>query len=151
MTNQHNNGNTDEGIPSSEGLKVGIVGEFGSIAFLCLHTLVEAKVCDDDSKPSYEARNSCQWGEITKNFARARALLDTHVTEESKARVKYNSNDGQSIRQSIKEYSGCIPRRRQSILTWENKYTQIASKKRLLTKCSWTGEQVTWCGRPSGC
>ena len=67
-------------------MKFGIVGEFGSIHTLRFHTLVEAKVNDSDPEPRYETRNRCQLGEIGKNLART--FLDTHVTEESEARVK---------------------------------------------------------------
>jgi hypothetical protein len=86
VTNQHDDGDTAHGIPGGEGLIFGIVGEFGSIKTLCFHTLVEAKVSDTDPKPSQEAHNRCQLGEIGKNCART--FLDTHVTEESETRVK---------------------------------------------------------------
>jgi hypothetical protein len=52
VTNQHDDRDTTHGIPSGERLKVGIVGEFGSINTLCFHTLIEAKVSDSDSEPS---------------------------------------------------------------------------------------------------
>ena len=67
-------------------MEIGIVGEFRSIHTLYFHTLVEAKVNHSDPEPSYEARNRCQLGEIGKNLART--FLDTHVTEESEARIK---------------------------------------------------------------
>ena len=88
MTNQHDDGDTAHGIPGGEGLKFGIVGEFGSITTLCFHTLVEAKISDSDPEPSNEARNRCHRGEIGKYLARSWTFPDTHVTEEREARVK---------------------------------------------------------------
>ena len=52
VTNQHDEGDTAHGIPGGEGLKFGIVREFGSIHTLCYHTVVEAKVNDSDPEPS---------------------------------------------------------------------------------------------------
>jgi hypothetical protein len=67
VTNQHDESDTTHGIPSGVGLKVGVVGQFGSINTLCIHTLIEAKVSDSDPEPSYEARNRCHLLEIRKN------------------------------------------------------------------------------------
>jgi hypothetical protein len=67
VTYEHDEENTTHGIPGGIGLKIGIVGEFGSIKSLYFHTLVEAKVGDADPEPSYKTRNTCQGGEIGKN------------------------------------------------------------------------------------
>ena len=108
MTYNHDDDDTAQGIPGGVGLKIGMVGKFGSIKSLCFHTLVEAKVSDTDPEPSYEARDSCHGREIFEN--RVGTFLDTHVTKERKGRVEQNSDDGQSVRQSFKEYFWCIAR-----------------------------------------
>jgi len=51
-TQQHDDADTEHGIPGGVRLKIGMIGEFGSIKSLCFHTLVKAKVGDGDAEPS---------------------------------------------------------------------------------------------------
>ena len=67
MTYEHDDADTTHGIPGGVRLKIGMIGEFGSIKSLCFHTLVKANVGDGDAPPSYEARNRCEGGEVGKN------------------------------------------------------------------------------------
>ena len=114
MTYERDNNDANQSIPGGVRLKVGIIREVSSIIPLCLHTLVEPNVGDSDPEPSYETRNRCHVGEPGKNPART--PLDTHEAKERKACIETNRNDGQSVRQSFKEYFGCISRYRQTVL-----------------------------------
>ena len=115
VTYEHNDDDATQCIPGGVGLKFGIVWKCGSIISLCLHTLVEPNIGDRDPEPRHKTCNSRHVGEPAENFTRA--CLDTHEAKKRKACAETNRSDGQSVRQSFKEYSGCISRQCQTVLT----------------------------------
>jgi hypothetical protein len=111
----HNNC-ADDHIPRSVRLKWTGIWEFGAIVSLCLHTCIEAHVCESNTEPGHQTSNGCHVGKPSENLQRSR--FDAHVRKRTEQRAEGDRNIRKpSFRRASKNFRR-VAGNRKAICIW---------------------------------